>query len=57
MVPGSTLIYGSSFCIVTFNPLACNNFANEAAMIPLPKEEVTPPVTKMYLAILSLTYL
>jgi len=23
--------------------------ANEAAIIPFPKEEVTPPVTKMYL--------
>lgn len=30
-------------------PLACSNLAKDAAMIPLPKEEVTPPVTKMYL--------
>jgi hypothetical protein len=30
-------------------PLDCSNFAKEAAMIPLPREEVTPPVIKMYL--------
>ena len=35
--------------MVTDKPLACNNLANEADMIPFPKEEVTPPVTKMYL--------
>jgi hypothetical protein len=38
--------------MVTFRPLACKSFAREAAIIPLPKEEVTPPVTKIYLAIL-----
>ena len=32
-------------------PLACNNFAREADTIPFPKEEVTPPVTKMYLVL------
>jgi hypothetical protein len=37
--------------MVTFKPLACSSFAREAAMIPLPNEEVTPPVTKIYLAI------
>lgn len=36
--------------MVTENPLACSNLPNEAEMMPLPKEEVTPPVTKMYLA-------
>src|SRR5690606_28603137 len=30
-------------------PLACRSLAKDAAMIPLPKDEVTPPVTKMYL--------
>jgi hypothetical protein len=30
-------------------PLACKSFAKEAAIIPFPKDEVTPPVTKMYL--------
>ena len=35
--------------MVTVYPLACKSFANEAASIPFPKDEVTPPVTKMYL--------
>ena len=48
-VPGSILIYGSNFWMVTRNPLACNNFAKDAAIIPLPKDDVTPPVTKTYL--------
>lgn len=30
-------------------PLACNNLAKDAAMIPLPRDELTPPVTKIYL--------
>jgi hypothetical protein len=38
--------------MVTRIPLACNSFARDAAMIPFPKEEVTPPVTKIYLAII-----
>jgi hypothetical protein len=36
--------------MVTEYPLACNNLANEAEIIPFPSEEATPPVTKMYLA-------
>ena len=35
--------------MVTEKPLACRSLAKEAAMMPLPREEVTPPVTKMYL--------
>jgi hypothetical protein len=35
--------------MVTEKPLACNSLAKEAATMPLPKEEVTPPVIKMYL--------
>ena len=35
--------------MVAENPLACNSLAREAETIPFPKEEVTPPVTKMYL--------
>ena len=34
--------------MVTLNPLACRSLANDAAMIPLPREEATPPVTKTY---------
>lgn len=37
--------------MVTLKPLACNNLANEAAIIPFPNEDVTPPVTNMYFAI------
>ena len=34
--------------MVTLNPLDLSSKPNEAETIPLPKEEVTPPVTKMY---------
>src|SRR5690606_2653725 len=42
-------MYGSNFCIVVLYPLACNNFAKDAAIIPFPSDDVTPPVTKIYL--------
>jgi hypothetical protein len=45
------LMYGSNFCIVTLKPLACKSFARDAATIPLPNDDVTPPVTNMYLVI------
>src|SRR5580658_7058387 len=38
--------------MVTLSPLACSSFASEAAIIPFPSEEVTPPVTKIYLAMI-----
>ena len=47
MVPGSTLIYGSNFNIVTLRPRASKMAAKEAEAMPFPKEETTPPVTKM----------
>src|SRR5581483_733009 len=34
---------------VTVYPLACNNLANDADMMPFPSDDVTPPVTKIYL--------
>ena len=37
--------------MVTLNPLACSNLAKDAETMPLPNDEVTPPVTKMYLVI------
>ncbi len=49
MVPGSTLMYGSSFIRVTEKPRASRMAPTEAAATPLPSEETTPPVTKMYL--------
>ena len=36
--------------MVTESPLACSNLANDAEIIPFPSEDVTPPVTKIYLA-------
>ena len=46
------LIYGSSFWMVTEKPHSCNSFAKDAAIIPFPSDEVTPPVTKTYLVLL-----
>ena len=46
MVPGSTLIYGSSFCMRTRSPRCSNNMPIEALVSPLPSELTTPPVTK-----------
>src|SRR6266850_2333074 len=48
MVPASTLMYGSIFCNVTRKPRASNSAPIEAAARPLPSDETTPPVTKMY---------
>src|SRR5271163_2847306 len=52
MVPGSTFRYGSNFCSVTLRPRLSSRQPMLAAAIPFPSEETTPPVTKMYLAIL-----
>src|SRR5438067_13804814 len=49
MVPGSTLRYGSSFWRETARPRAFRMFPIEAAVMPLPSELTTPPVTKTYL--------
>jgi hypothetical protein len=40
--------------MVTENPRPCNSLAKEADIIPFPNEEVTPPVTKMYLVFFML---
>ena len=48
-VIGSTLMYGSSFCIVTRRPRDFRSRPSEDAVIPLPREDATPPVTKMCL--------
>src|SRR5581483_8774684 len=49
IVPGSTLMYGSNFWTCTFRPRAFSRRPSEAAVIPLPRDETTPPVTKTYL--------
>src|SRR5258708_39372444 len=51
MVPGSTLIYGSSLIKVTRKPRASSRAPIDEAARPLPKLETTPPVTKIYLGI------
>src|SRR6185312_2441779 len=45
MVPGSTLMYGSSFTIATLRPRASRIAPREAEAMPLPNEDTTPPVT------------
>src|SRR3954454_13441644 len=51
IVPGSTLMYGSNFCTETFRPRAFKSRPSDAAVIPLPSDETTPPVTNTYLVI------
>src|SRR5438309_2550878 len=45
IVPGSTLMYGSSLRLVTRTPRLARMAASDAAAMPLPSEETTPPVT------------
>ncbi len=42
-------MYGSNFWIVTRKPRSTSRRPREAAAIPFPREETTPPVMKMYL--------
>jgi hypothetical protein len=55
MVPGSTLMYGSSLHMVTRRPRHLSRRPSDDAVSPLPREEETPPVKKMYFVPLSLT--
>src|SRR2546423_14282515 len=55
LVPGSTFRYGSNFWSCTFSPRALSSRPSEAATIPLPSAETTPPVTKTYLGARALT--
>src|SRR6266581_9186410 len=56
MVPGSMLMYGSSFWRETLRPRAFRMVPMDAAVIPLPIEETTPPVTKTYFGTGTLFY-
>jgi hypothetical protein len=47
IVPGSTLMYGSNFCRPTVNPRETSSRPMDAAAIPLPSDDTTPPVMKM----------
>src|SRR5437868_3519423 len=51
IVPGSTLMYGSSLMLVTRMLRDSRIAARDAAAMPFPNEETTPPVTKTYFAI------
>ena len=42
-------MYGSTLISETERPLDSSNAPKEAAAIPLPSEETTPPVMKIYL--------
>src|SRR3989442_5097796 len=46
-------MYGSNFWIVTLRPRSTRRRPNDAAAVPFPREETTPPVTKMYLVALG----
>src|ERR1700730_2277499 len=48
IVPGSTFRYGSHFWRVTRRPRFSSRQPIDAAATPLPREETTPPVTKIY---------
>src|SRR5690348_16012422 len=55
IVPGSTLRYGSNFCSCTRRPRALSRRPSDAATIPFPSAETTPPVTKTYFGARALT--
>jgi len=50
-------MYGSNFWIATFKPLAVSSFPSDAAAIPFPSDDTTPPVIKMYFVITYLPYI
>jgi hypothetical protein len=45
-------MYGSNFCSETFRPRALSRRPSDAAVIPFPSDDTTPPVTNTYLACL-----
>src|SRR5919201_1303312 len=55
IVPGSTFRYGSNFWSWTRKPRALSSRPSDAATIPLPSAETTPPVTKTYFGARALT--
>src|SRR3954463_1507923 len=55
IVPGSTFRYGSNFWSWTRSPRAFRSRPSDAATIPFPSAETTPPVTKTYFGARALT--
>ena len=54
MVPGSIFRYGSSFLTDTLSPLHLSRRPSDAAVIPFPRPDTTPPVTNTYFAAMLL---
>src|SRR5436305_337209 len=54
IVPGSMFRYGSNFCTWTLRPRALSSRPSDAATMPLPSADTTPPVTNTYLVGLAL---
>src|SRR3954447_14955449 len=55
IVPGSTLRYGSNFCSWTRRPRDFSRRPSDAATIPFPSADTTPPVTNTYFGARALT--
>src|SRR5581483_3643162 len=55
IVPGSTFRYGSNFCSCTRSPRAFSRRPSDAATMPFPSADTTPPVTKTYFGARALT--
>src|SRR5581483_5932437 len=55
IVPGSTFRYGSHFSSWPRRPRAFSRRPSDAATIPFPSAETTPPVTKTYFGARALT--
>src|SRR5581483_5123628 len=55
IVPGSTLRYGSNFWSWTRRPRAFSRRPSDAATMPFPSAETTPPVTNTYFGARALT--
>src|SRR3954452_6394816 len=55
IVPGSTFRYGSNFWSCTRRPRDFSSRPSDAATIPFPSADTTPPVTKTYLGARALT--
>src|SRR6266550_484440 len=55
IVPGSTFRYGSNFWSWTRRPRAFSSRPSDAATMPFPSADTTPPVTKTYFGARALT--
>lgn len=56
-MPGSRLMYGSSLVMVTLRPRDSRMAASEEAAMPLPNDDTTPPVIKIYFVMIKIEIL